>query len=65
MADNISVHETRQDGRVILAQVDVANPAGPVVIELDRKRKVLYVHIEGWTALRVCRVEKFVIEDNR
>jgi len=30
-----------------------------VDIEIDANRKVLYVHIDGVTALRVCRINQF------
>lgn len=35
--------------------VDITQPEGPVEVEIDRARGVLYVHVEGFTCLRICR----------
>lgn len=45
-----------------LESLDVTEPSTGVVVELDHKRGILYVHTEGRTILRVCRVsEVFVV----
>lgn len=48
-----------------LPQLDLTGEADdtPVTIEIDHKRKVMYIHVEGQTVLRICRAE-FVIEEN-
>jgi hypothetical protein len=45
----------------IKPQLDITEPDGDVVVEYDRHRGVLYVHMEGVTVLRVCRIEGNVI----
>lgn len=39
-----------------LPQLDITAPTGPVVIECDSKRGIIYVHIEGISVLRICRI---------
>lgn len=46
-------------------QLDITQPEGPVVIEVDHRRKVMYVHIEGFTVLRICRAEGYVVEEHK
>jgi len=41
-----------------IKQLDITG-AMHVDIEIDANRKVLYVHIDGVTALRVCRINQF------
>lgn len=36
--------------------LDVTAPKLGVQVEYDKSRKVLYVHIDGITALRICRI---------
>jgi hypothetical protein len=40
-----------------LPQIDITQP-DDVVVELDMKRGVLYVHVNGVTALRICRLNR-------
>jgi hypothetical protein len=39
------------------AQLDITEPE-MVQVEYDRIRNVLYVHVDGYTALRICRIPK-------
>jgi hypothetical protein len=43
-------------GNEELRQIDITRPDA-VQIEWDQGRKVLYVHTDGYTALRMCQVE--------
>lgn len=54
MPDGTSIDQTPG-----LESIDITHPSGPVIVEWDRKRHVLYVHAEGRTILRMCRVEEF------
>lgn len=47
-----------QDG---LPNLDITQPDGPVVVEIDENRGVLWVHIEGFTCLRICRASRIVV----
>lgn len=38
------------------AQLDITAPEKGVTVEYDYVRKVLYVHVDGYTALRICRI---------
>lgn len=40
------------------AQLDITQPDHGVQVEYDMARSVLYVHVDGYTALRVCRIPK-------
>lgn len=42
-------------------QVDITGPEGDVTIEVDAVRGVMYVHVEGFTCLRMCRIKGKVI----
>lgn len=37
----------------------------PIIIEVDHARGVLYVHVDGRTALRICRSTFEVIESHK
>lgn len=43
-------------GNERLPQLDIAAPRTPVEIEFDPARAVLYVHIEGFTCLRINQI---------
>jgi hypothetical protein len=43
---------TEQDGY----SMDITAPDHPVQVEIDADRKVLYVHVDGISALRICRL---------
>ena len=45
-------------------QLDITAPDSIVCVEIDRRRNVMYVHVDGYTALRVCRIPELRIEDN-
>jgi hypothetical protein len=34
--------------------------ADMVQVEIDYTRRVLYVHVDGYTALRVCRIKRIL-----
>lgn len=36
--------------------LDITEPSTEVTVEIDHHRKVLYVHLEGYTCLRICRI---------
>lgn len=38
-------------------QVDITAPEGEVRVEYDRNRKVLYVHVGGFSCLRICQIK--------
>lgn len=38
-------------------QVDITGPEGDIMIEVDAVRGVMYVHIEGFTCLRICQIK--------
>lgn len=38
------------------AQLDITGPEKGVQVEYDQHRSVLYVHVDGYTALRICRI---------
>lgn len=42
----------------IAPSLDITAPKGPVQVEIDRQRGVLYVHVEGFTCLRICRMSE-------
>lgn len=39
-------------------QLDITAP-DIVEVEYDANRKALYVHVDGYTALRICRIKEF------
>lgn len=41
----------------ILQSLDITEPEYTVEIEYDQDRHVLYVHVDGMTALRICRMK--------
>src|SRR6266850_3936000 len=43
-------------GNPTLQQIDITEP-DMVQVEWDQARKVLYVHTDGYTALRMCRID--------
>jgi len=65
MARGISVEQHNVVGKPThYAQVDVTEPEGKVEVEIDTKRRVLYVHMEGYSVLRICRIEELrLIQD--
>ena len=38
-------------------QIDITAPEGDVTIEVDAVRGVMYVHIEGYSCLRMCQIK--------
>lgn len=46
-----------------LESIDLTAPDGEVEVEIDRNRGVLYVHAEGRTVLRICRVYGVYVND--
>lgn len=38
-----------------MPQLDITKPELGVEIQIDQRRKVLYVHVDGVTVLRICR----------
>lgn len=42
------------------AQLDITAPEKGVQVEYDKRRAVLYVHVDGYTALRICRIPSSV-----
>lgn len=38
------------------SQLDITAPEKGVQVEYDQHRAVLYVHVDGYTALRICRI---------
>jgi hypothetical protein len=60
MPNNISI--TRDPGS---ESMDITEPEhGFVTVEIDYKRKVLYVHTEGRTVLRICKWTVCNVERN-
>jgi hypothetical protein len=49
----------------LLRQMDITAPEGEVQVQISADGKVLWVHVEGVTVLRVCRCEKITIENQR
>jgi hypothetical protein len=45
------------EGTDTTPSLDITGPNGPVMIEVDAARGVMYVHIEGFTVLRICRIK--------
>jgi hypothetical protein len=45
-------------------QLDITEPDGPVEITIQANG-VVFVHCEGKTVLRVCRVKQFLVDDQR
>lgn len=41
-------------------QLDITAPETEVQVEYDKTRNVLYVHIEGFTCLRICQITEGV-----
>jgi hypothetical protein len=37
--------------------LDITAPSTMVEVEIDSTRGVLYVHVEGFTALRICQIK--------
>lgn len=37
-------------------QLDITAPEFAVQVEIDERRHILYVHVDGYTALRICRI---------
>ena len=49
-----------------LRMMDITAPEGDVQIQIRPDGKILWVHIEGQTILRICRIEgKIEIQDER
>lgn len=46
-----------------LESMDLTQPDGEVEVQVDRARGVLYVHAEGRTVLRICRISHIYIND--
>jgi hypothetical protein len=47
-----------------LPQVDITEPELGVILETDVKRKVIYVHVDGITVLRICRCPSIEVVEN-
>jgi hypothetical protein len=54
-----------ESDRKIPPQLDITGPEGEVQVEVDHTRGVMYVHLEGATILRICRVGKFNVIQKR
>lgn len=49
------------DGMTLLKhQLDITAPKHGVQVEVDHARSVLYVHVDGITLLRICRVPGYI-----
>ena len=48
-----------------LRQMDITQPEGEVQVQIRADGSVLWVHVEGQTVLRICRISKLVIQDER
>lgn len=48
-----------------IPQLDITKPDTPVQVEVDRTRGVLYVHIEGYTCLRICRCSTITVVEHK
>jgi len=46
------------------SMLDISAPAH-VQVEWDEQRRVLYVHVEGITQLRCCRVKRFEFKERK
>jgi hypothetical protein len=44
---------------------DISAPKHPVQIEIDYRRGVVYVHVDGRTVLRICRVQEVELLQHR
>lgn len=55
-------HSFSRDGNT--PSLDITQPDGPVVIELDLDRGVMYVHMEGFTVLRICRIAELKVANS-
>lgn len=54
--DEIDEQYIAHKNKTFPAQLDITAPDHGVQVEYDRNRKVLYVHVDGYTALRICRI---------
>lgn len=50
-------------GVPILRLMDITQPEGEVQVQISADGKVLWVHIEGQTVLRICRCERITIDN--
>lgn len=39
-----------------VSMLDITSPDQAVEVEIDQYRRVLYVHVDGVTVLRICRI---------
>ena len=51
--------KTLPDPLTLPQQLDITG-AEMVQVEIDHHRKVLYVHVDGYTALRICRIKEIL-----
>jgi hypothetical protein len=47
-----------------MKQLDITG-AEMVQVEIDYTRRVLYVHVDGYTALRICRIKRILPTQSR
>jgi hypothetical protein len=50
--------------RLLDAHTDITAPTGPVEVNSDDKRGVLWVNVSGVCVLRVCQIQHLVLEPN-
>lgn len=46
-------------------QLDISDPKTSVEVEIRADRRVLWVHIEGCTVLRVCGITNLILNENK
>lgn len=64
MARGIQSNVNNHNGVTQSATLDVTEPETMVQVEVDHDRGVLYVSLEGYTILRICRA-KFEVSVKR
>lgn len=56
--NNVAGVQVNQGTEFILPSIDITEPAYEVEIEIREDKKVLWVHVNGQTVLRICRIAK-------
>ena len=46
-----------------LPQINIDSPMNKVEIQMSGDKKTLWVHVDGYTVLRVCKIPKMEIND--
>lgn len=54
-----------QDAGSVMTLVDITEPTHGVIVQIREDGKVIWIHVDGLTVLRVCRIPKLEVKDER